>query len=67
MGIEAYIIHFGYIVILLSTFFAGEAILVLAGFLVHRGHLTFSLVVLVAFTGSLISDQLYFFLDGKRV
>jgi membrane protein DedA with SNARE-associated domain len=66
MGIEAYIIHFGYIVILLSTFFAGEAILVLAGFLAHRGYLTFSLVVLVAFTGSLISDQLYFFLGRKK-
>ena len=66
MGIEAYIIHFGYIVILLSTFFGGEAILVLAGFLAHRGYLTFSLVVLVAFTGSLVSDQLYFFLGRKK-
>lgn len=66
MGNEAYIIHFGYIVILLSTFFAGEAILVLAGFLAHRGYLTFPLVVLVAFTGSLISDQLYFFLGRKK-
>lgn len=66
MGIEAYIIHFGYIVILLSTFFAGEAILVLAGFLAHRGYLTFYLVVLVAFTGSLVSDQLYFFLGRKK-
>ena len=66
MGNEAYIIHFGYIVILLSTFFAGEAILVLAGFLAHQGYLTFSLVVLVAFTGSLVSDQLYFFLGRKK-
>jgi membrane protein DedA with SNARE-associated domain len=66
MGIEAYIIHFGYIVILLSTFFAGEAILVLAGFLAHRGYLSFPLIVLVAFTGSLVSDQLYFFLGRKK-
>jgi len=66
MGNEAYLIHFGYIVILLSTFFAGEAILVLAGFLAHQGYLTFSLVVLVAFTGSFVSDQLYFFLGRKK-
>lgn len=66
MGIEAYIIHFGYIVILLTTFFGGEEILVLAGFLAHRGYLTFSLVVLVAFAGSLTSDQLYFFLGRKK-
>jgi membrane protein DedA with SNARE-associated domain len=66
MGIEACIIHFGYIVILLSTFFAGEAVLVLAGFLAHRGYLTFFLVVLVAFAGSLTSDQLYFFLGRKK-
>ena len=66
MCIEAYIIHFGYIVILLSSFFAGEAILVLAGFLAHRGYLTFSLVVLVAFGGSFLSDQLYFFLGRKK-
>lgn len=66
MGTEAYIIHFGYIVILLSSFFAGEGILVLAGFLAHRGYLSFSLVVFVAFTGSLISDQLYFFLGREK-
>lgn len=66
MGIEAYIIHFGYIVILLTTFFGGEEILVLAGFLAHRGYLTFFLVVLVAFAGSLTSDLLYFFLGRKK-
>jgi len=66
MGIEAYIIHFGYIVILLGTFFAGEALLVLAGFLAHRGYLDFSLVILVAVIGSISSDQLYFFLGRKK-
>jgi len=63
---EAYIIHFGYIIILLATFFAGEAILVLAGFLAHNGYLSFRLVVLVAFSGSLVSDQLYYFLGRSK-
>jgi membrane protein DedA with SNARE-associated domain len=56
MGVEAYIIHLGYIIILPGTFFGGEAILVLAGFLAHRGYLTYSLVVLVAVTGSLVNE-----------
>ena len=66
MGIEAYIIHYGYIVILLMTFFGGEEFLMLAGFLAHRGYLTFSLIVLSGFTGSLVADQLYFFLGRKK-
>lgn len=66
MGIEAYIIHFGYIVILVATFFAGESILVLAGFLAHRGYLSFYLVVCIAFLGSLTSDQLYFYLGRTK-
>jgi len=66
MGAEAYIVHFGYFIILLATFFAGEAILVLAGFLAHRGYLSVYLVVLVAFIGSLTSDQIYFYLGRKK-
>jgi len=66
MGIEASIIHYGYIVILLTTFFGGEEFLMLAGFLAHRGYLTFSLIVLSGFTGSLVADQLYFFIGRKK-
>ena len=66
MGIEASIIHYGYIVILLTTFFGGEEFLMLAGFLAHRGYLTFSLIVLSGFTGSFVADQLYFFIGRKN-
>ena len=66
MGIETYIIHYGYIIILLGTFFEGETVLVLAGFLVHRGYLAFSLVVLSAFAGTFAGDQLYFFMGRKK-
>lgn len=66
MGVETYIIHFGYIVILLGTFFAGETLLVLAGFLAHRGYLDFSLVILFAVAGSFTSDQIYFYLGRKK-
>jgi len=63
---EANIIHFGYIIILLGTFFGGEALLVIAGFLAHRSYLDFSLVVLIAILGSFASDQLYFYLGRKK-
>lgn len=66
MGIEALIIHYGYIIILLMTFFGGEEFLMLAGFLAHRGYLHFCLIILCGFTGSLIADQLYFYLGKKK-
>ena len=62
MGIETYIIHYGYLVILVGSFFEGETVLVLAGFLAHRGYLAFSLVVLSAFAGTFAGDQFYFFI-----
>ena len=66
MGIETYITHYGYIVILLGTFFEGETVLVLAGFLAHGDYLAFSLVVLFAFAGTFAGDQLYFFMGRKK-
>jgi membrane protein DedA with SNARE-associated domain len=66
MEIQPYIIHYGYIVILLGTFFEGETVLVLAGFLAHRGYLAFYLVVLCAFAGTFAGDQLYFFIGRKK-
>jgi membrane protein DedA with SNARE-associated domain len=66
MGIETFIIQYGYIVILLGAFFEGETVVVLAGFLVHRGYLAFPLVVMVAFAGTFAGDQLYFFIGRKK-
>jgi membrane protein DedA with SNARE-associated domain len=66
MEIDTYIIHYGYIVILLGTFFEGETVLVLAGFLAYRGYLAFFLVVLFAAAGTLAGDQLYFFMGRKK-
>ena len=66
MGLETLVIHYGYMVILLMTFFGGEEFLMLAGFLAHRGYLTFSLIVLSGFAGSLVADQLYFYLGRKK-
>lgn len=63
--LETLIAKYGYVAILLGTFLEGETILVLGGFAAHRGLLNLWGVILAAFVGSLLSDQLFFFL-GRR-
>lgn len=63
--LETLIGRYGYLAIFLGTFLEGETILVLGGFAAHRGLLHLPGVMLAAFVGSLLSDQLFFFL-GRR-
>ena len=56
---------YGYYAVFLGTFLEGETILVMAGFAAHRGHLSLPWVMVVAFAGSLLGDQFFFFL-GRR-
>jgi membrane protein DedA with SNARE-associated domain len=60
MRLEELIANYGYIAILIGTFFEGETILIIAGFLAHGGYLKLPYVIAAAFTGTLIGDQLYF-------
>lgn len=57
--------QYGYLALLIGTFFEGETILVIAGFLAHRGYLQLPWVALVAFAGSYAGDQMFFYL-GRR-
>lgn len=63
--LQSLIEQYGYLALLVGTFFEGETILVVAGFLAHRGYLHLPLVALVAFAGSYAGDQMFFFL-GRR-
>jgi membrane protein DedA with SNARE-associated domain len=65
MSPDMLIFHFGYAAVLLGTFLEGETILVLAGLAAHRGYISLPLVIAAAFMGTLLGDQLYFFL-GRR-
>jgi len=65
MGLEELISNYGYVVILIGTFLEGETVLVLGGFLAHRGYLELPWVVAAAFAGTVAGDQL-FFLIGRR-
>ena len=56
--------NYGYLAVLIGTFFEGEAILVLGGYLAHLGYLDLSLVMLCAFGGTYAGDQACYYL-GK--
>jgi membrane protein DedA with SNARE-associated domain len=62
---EAYIEHFGYLAVLIGTFLEGETVLVLAGFAAHRGYLQLFWVIFAAFAGTLLGDQLFYYI-GRR-
>ena len=68
--LEALIVRWGYLAVGVGVFFEGETILVIAGALAHRGLLSFPLVVVAAFAGSMLGDQLWFYLGrygGRRL
>lgn len=56
---------YGYWAILIGTFLEGETILILGGFAAQRNYLELHWVMLAAFTGSFLGDQLYFYI-GRR-
>jgi membrane protein DedA with SNARE-associated domain len=64
--LEALILTYGYPALFAGTILEGEAVLILAGFLAHRGYLELPYVILVAFLGAFGSDQLFFQI-GRRV
>lgn len=59
------LLHYGYWAVFFGTLLEGETVLVLAGYGARRGYLQFPFVVLLAFVGSLLGDQIAFFL-GRR-
>lgn len=62
MNFEPFVEHYGYAAILIGTFFEGETILVIAGFLAHQGYLGLGGVIAAAFFGTLLGDQSYFYI-----
>lgn len=63
---EAIISVYGYYAVAVGTFLEGETILIIAGFLAHRGYMNIYLVILAAFAGSFFGDQLYFTIGRFR-
>jgi len=65
---EKFINEFGYLALLVGTFFEGETAILTASSLIYRGLFEFPWTVLAAFSGSFISDWIYFLIghyNGK--
>lgn len=62
MSLQELISTYGYAAVGIGTFFEGETILVLAGFTANRGYLELPWVIVSAFLGTLLGDQLYFYI-----
>jgi membrane protein DedA with SNARE-associated domain len=64
--IEYLVSCYGYWAILIGTFFEGETILVVGGFIAHLGYLKLPYVMLAAFIGSFAGDQTFFILGRLK-
>ena len=64
--LESLIQHYGYLAIVVGTFFEGETVLLLGGFAAHRGYLDLAGVMAAAFAGSLAGDWLYFEIGRRK-
>jgi membrane protein DedA with SNARE-associated domain len=62
VSFENFVESYGYLAILIGTFVEGETIVVLGGFLAHRGYLDLPAVWLAAFAGTFGADQLFFYI-----
>jgi membrane protein DedA with SNARE-associated domain len=60
--VETLIQNYGYLAILVGTFFEGETVLILGGFAAQRGYLELPWVIAAAFIGTLCGDQAFFIL-----
>src|SRR5262245_60163998 len=60
--LESFILHWGYLAVGSGTFVEGETILIAAGAFSHRGLLSSSVVLAVAFVSSLVGYQLWFYI-----
>jgi membrane protein DedA with SNARE-associated domain len=64
MSLEILIQKYGYLAIFIGALFEGESILIIGGFVAHRGYLMLFYVILTAFIGTFVGDQ-FFFIIGR--
>ena len=65
MSLPQVLTDYGYLAVFVGSLLEGETVLVLAGFAAHQGYLSWNWIVVLAFCGGTIGDQIYFFL-GRR-
>ena len=65
MDVKHILLSYGPAAIFVWTFFEGETVLLVAGFLAQQGYISLELSILAAFLGSMSGDQLYFQIGRK--
>ena len=65
MALADFLSQYGYLALFAGCLLEGETLLLLAGIAAHRGYLSLPIVVLVAFVGGALGDQVCFFV-GRR-
>jgi membrane protein DedA with SNARE-associated domain len=70
MTLTSLLAQYGYVVLFAGCILEGETLLLLAGVAAHNGYLSFPNVVMVAFVGGTLGDQIYFLIGrhyGERL
>jgi len=62
MHVKELLLEYGPLVVLIWTFFEGETVLLVAGFLAQKGYMSLEGCLLAAFIGSMTGDQVYFWI-----
>ena len=65
MDVKHIMLSYGPVAIFVWTFFEGETVLLISGFLAQQGYISLELSILAAFLGSMSGDQLYFQIGRK--
>jgi membrane protein DedA with SNARE-associated domain len=66
--VDSFLEQYGYLALLIGTFFEGETAILVASSLIHQGLFEWPPTMIFGFAGSFISDWLYYFigrLNGK--
>ncbi|MCG6939261.1 MAG: DedA family protein [Gammaproteobacteria bacterium] len=63
--LESLLTSYGYPIVVIGTFLEGETVMILAGVAAHLGYLSLDWVIICGFSGTMLGDQLYFYL-GRR-
>jgi membrane protein DedA with SNARE-associated domain len=66
MSLEELISTYGYAAIAIGTLLEGETMLILGGLAAYRGYLKLPWVLVCAFLGTLLGDQLYFYIGRAK-
>lgn len=64
-AIAEFVQNWGYVAVFLGSLIEGESIIFIAGFFAHEGYLSLPKIILVSFIGTLLADQILYFV-GRR-